>query len=126
MPKETLAILSPNQCAYLDATGSGCETVSHIYENGRVTIMFMSLDKSPRIVRLFCKGRVVEWDSSEFEGWVRRMGKEDRMVPGVRAVIVLDVLEVSRCFGRRSMVPCAVWSGSTLGRSVVALWSFCL
>ncbi|KAF5012195.1 hypothetical protein F66182_15282, partial [Fusarium sp. NRRL 66182] len=36
---------------YLDMTGSGSETISHIYEpgNGRVTIMFNAFEGPPRI-----------------------------------------------------------------------------
>ena len=33
-------ILGPNSVAYLDLTGSGIETVAHLRENGRITIMF--------------------------------------------------------------------------------------
>lgn len=93
LPSSTLTILNPNQCAYLDATGSGCETISHIYENGRVTLMFCSFGESPRICRFFCKGRVVEWDDPKFEEWVGKVGKASG-VKGVRAVIVLDVWKV--------------------------------
>jgi hypothetical protein len=35
---------------------SGVETISHIRENGRITIMFSAFDGAPRIVRLFGKG----------------------------------------------------------------------
>ncbi|MCJ1394872.1 hypothetical protein MMC18_007752 [Xylographa bjoerkii] len=94
LPAATLTILSPHQCAYLDNTGSGCETISHVYENGRVTLMFASFGKSPRICRFFCKGRVVEWDEAAFAGWVSKMGKQEA-VAGTRAVVVLDVWQVS-------------------------------
>ncbi|MCJ1387106.1 hypothetical protein MMC17_010235 [Xylographa soralifera] len=93
----TLTILSPTQCAYLDSTGSGCETIAHVYENGRVTLMFASFGRSPRICRFFCRGRVVEWDEAAFAGWVARMGKAD--VPGTRAVVVLDVWQVQTSCG---------------------------
>ena len=51
--------------------------------------MFCSFDKSPRIMRWFCKGRVVEWDQPEYETMLKKMGKAE--VVGARAVIVLDV-----------------------------------
>src|ERR1700709_731315 len=59
-PSRTLRILSPNLVAYLDHTGSGCETVSHMYEpsNHRLTVMLSSFGPSPRIMRLFCTGTV--------------------------------------------------------------------
>lgn len=93
LPSSSLAILSPNQVAYVDATGSGSETIAHIYENGRVTLMFCSFDASPRILRFFCTGRVIEWDDKYFETWLDKMG--NKKVKGARAVIVLDVFKVS-------------------------------
>lgn len=33
-------VLSPNQVAYLDLTGSGNETAAHLAENGRITFRF--------------------------------------------------------------------------------------
>lgn len=45
-------------------------------------------------MRFFCKGRVVEWNSPEFEGLIGRMGK--RRVEGARAIIELSVWKVGR------------------------------
>ncbi|ELR10104.1 hypothetical protein VC83_07565 [Pseudogymnoascus destructans] len=97
LPSSSLAILSPNQVAYVDATGSGNETISHIYENGRVTIMFCSFDAAPRIMRFFCTGRVIEWDDKEFDSWLAKMG--NKKILGARAVIVLDVFKVQTSCG---------------------------
>ena len=38
---------------YMDLTGSGNETLSHLCENGRVTIMFNAYTGAPKIVRLW-------------------------------------------------------------------------
>ena len=97
LPSATLKILSPNSVAYIDATGSGSETIAHIYENGRVTLMFCSFGAMPRIMRFFCRGRVVEWDRPEFEMLLERMGKEK--LPSARAVILLDVFKVQTSCG---------------------------
>lgn len=75
MPSATMKILSPNSLAYIDATGSGSETIAHIYENGRVTIMFCSFGATPRIMRFFCTGRVVEWDRPSSRSCWRRWGR---------------------------------------------------
>jgi len=101
LPSSSFAVFTPNQCAYVDATGSGNETISHIYENGRVTIMFCSFETSPRIMRFFCTGRVVEWDQAEFEGLMGRVlgGDRAKRVEGARAVIVLDVFKVQTSCG---------------------------
>ena len=89
MPMSTLHVFDGNNVAYMDATGSGIETVSHIYENGRATIMFCSFGKSPRIMRWFCTGRVVEWDQPEFEELLKKMNKAK--IDGARAIIMLHV-----------------------------------
>ena len=54
--------------------------------------MFCSFAKSPRIMRFFCKGSVVEWDDGRFEDLMGKMGK--KRVEGARAVILLNVLKV--------------------------------
>jgi hypothetical protein len=43
---------------YMDLTGSGNETISHLHEpgNGRVTIMFNGFEGPPRIIRLWGLG----------------------------------------------------------------------
>lgn len=94
LPSSSLAILGPNEAAYVDATGSGNETISHVRENGRITVMFCSFDATPRILRLFCTGRVVEWNEVEFRVLVSRMRMVDKRVEGARAVIHLDIFKV--------------------------------
>lgn len=38
---------------------SGVETISHIRENGRITVMFNAFEGPPRITRLYGKGRLL-------------------------------------------------------------------
>ncbi|XP_044724404.1 pyridoxamine 5'-phosphate oxidase family protein ustO [Hirsutella rhossiliensis] len=94
------AVLGPNQCAYIDRTGSGCETISHAYENGRLCLMFMSFGNTPRILRFFCHARVVEWDQPAFPDLVRTVAKGKREAfEGARAVILCDIWEVQTSCG---------------------------
>ncbi|RAL17074.1 DUF1446-domain-containing protein [Aspergillus homomorphus CBS 101889] len=97
LPDASLAILGPNEAAYIDATGSGSETISHVHENGRITVMFCSFDAAPGIVRLFCTGSVIEWDQPEFPRYLDRMG--GKAVVGARAIIRLDVFKVQSSCG---------------------------
>ncbi len=65
---DSFRILSKTQVAYVDLTGSGNETSAHIYENGRITLMWCAFDGPPNVVRLFGTGHAVlpgdaEWDS---------------------------------------------------------------
>jgi hypothetical protein len=101
-PSRTFSVLGPNTVAYLDATGSGCETISHIYENGRVTVMFCSFGPSPQIMRLFCKGRVVEkWDRyyQELRAKMATENGDEVDITGARAIIVLKVKKVQTSCG---------------------------
>ncbi|PYI11836.1 DUF1446-domain-containing protein [Aspergillus sclerotiicarbonarius CBS 121057] len=96
-PDSSFAILGPNEAAYVDATGSGSETISHVRENGRVTVMFCSFDASPGIVRFFCIGSVIEWDEPEFPSYLERMG--GKHVVGARAIIRLNVFKAQHSCG---------------------------
>jgi len=87
---DTFRILGPRQVAYADYTGSGVETISHLRENGRLTIMFCAFDGSPNILRLYGTGRAVEVGDPEFASLAPRFNAG----PGVRAIIVLDVTRV--------------------------------
>jgi hypothetical protein len=63
------------QVAYLDFVGSGVETIAHIRDNGRVTILFCSFEPSlPRNLRLWGKGTVVERGEAGYEELRARVG----------------------------------------------------
>lgn len=49
-------LVGPNKIWYEDLTGSGNETIAHLRENGRITVMFVAFDGLPRIVRFFGTG----------------------------------------------------------------------
>ena len=57
---DTLRILSPTRVAYLDLTGSGIETIAHLRDNGRITLMACAFAGAPRISRIYGAGTVHE------------------------------------------------------------------
>jgi len=91
----TFHVIDERRVWYEDLTGSGVETISHIRENGRITVMFNAFDGAPRIVRLFGKGTVYEFGSKEY---VELIPPEKRN-PGSRAAIVVDIYQVSSSCG---------------------------
>ncbi|KAF2495853.1 pyridoxamine phosphate oxidase [Lophium mytilinum] len=97
-PSRSFAVRGENSMAYVDATGSGCETISHVYENGRVTVMFCSFGVSPKIMRLFCRGTVIELGDKKFEPLAAKMGHSVGL-PGARAIILLDVYKLQTSCG---------------------------
>jgi hypothetical protein len=92
---DTFRILSPEAVAYLDLTGSGIETVAHLRENGRITIMFCAFDGRPMIVRLHGSGRVVEPGDHDWDELISRFPE----YPGVRSVVVVDVERIAESCG---------------------------
>ncbi|KAL2827523.1 hypothetical protein BDW59DRAFT_179069 [Aspergillus cavernicola] len=97
LPDASFAILGPNEAAYVDSTGSGGETISHLRENGRITILLCSFDAAPRILRFFCTGSVIEYSDPGFRPYLERMGGKN--LTGARAVIRLDVFKVQTSCG---------------------------
>lgn len=64
---DTLRLLDPRTMAYLDTGGKGTETIAHIKENRRITIMLCAFEGEPRILRLHGAGTVVEAGDADFE-----------------------------------------------------------
>src|SRR3954469_12099964 len=56
---DTLRILDGRTACYLDITGSGIETVAHLRENGRITIMCCAFEGNPDVIRLYGTGEAV-------------------------------------------------------------------
>jgi hypothetical protein len=91
----TFCVLGPRSVAYLDLTGSGAETIAHLRENGRITVMFCSFSGPPRIVRLAGRGRVVFPDEPGFEELAARFPAH----PGARSVVVVDLERIADSCG---------------------------
>jgi hypothetical protein len=92
---DTFRILDDRRVAYLDLTGSECETAAHIAENGRLTLMFCSFDEKPLIVRLYGKGWVVRPRDSQ---WQELHDLFPPMV-GERQIIGLDIESIMTTCG---------------------------
>lgn len=92
---DTFRILGPMSVAYLDLIGSGIETVAHLRQNGRITIMFCAFEGRPLIVRLYGRGRVVEPGDPEWDGLIDRFPE----YPGVRSVVVVDLERIADSCG---------------------------
>ncbi len=91
----TFAVLDDHTFAWLDGTGSGTETIAHLRENGRTTVMFCAFEGAPNIVRLHGKGRVVGLYDEEYADLVAHFSE----LPGARAVVVVDVERISDSCG---------------------------
>jgi len=84
---DTFRVISPTVVAYLDLFGSGAETVAHVKENGRITIMFCAFEGPPKILRLYGRGEVLEPGQPEFEALLPRFPRQ----AGTRSIIRLTL-----------------------------------
>jgi hypothetical protein len=93
---DVFRILGPNQVAYADLGGSGIETLAHIRENGRLTIMFCAFEGAPNILRLYGRGSFIQFDDPRFEPMIAEHFPD---YPYARDIIVLDIERVADSCG---------------------------
>ncbi|HEY5076567.1 MAG TPA: pyridoxamine 5'-phosphate oxidase family protein [Acidimicrobiia bacterium] len=92
---DTLRVLAADRVAYLDLTGSGVETIAHLRDNGRITLMACAFNGNPRISRIYGRGTVYPKGSPEFD----RLECEFPDLPGRRSIIDIAVERVTTSCG---------------------------
>jgi hypothetical protein len=92
---DTFTILDERTVAYLDLTGSGAETIAHLRDNGRITLMFCAFSGPPRILRLHGQGRVVVPGDKRWADLAGRFPTRR----GARAVVVVEIERIADSCG---------------------------
>ena len=64
---DTFRILGPNRIVWLNLTGSGNETATHLRESDRMTIMFCAFEGKPMILRLYGSAKVYHQRDEEYQ-----------------------------------------------------------
>jgi hypothetical protein len=90
---DTLRVLDEHTVAYLDLTGSGIETVAHLRENGRITLMWCAFEGPPRIVRVSGQGEVTALDDP------RAIAAGFPTVRGARGVVIVHAERIADSCG---------------------------
>ncbi|MEE6258221.1 pyridoxamine 5'-phosphate oxidase family protein [Plantactinospora sonchi] len=93
----SLAVLDERTVAYLDFGGSGAETVAHLRENSRITLMWCAFDGPPNIVRVHGRGEVIFRDDPRWGDLIGHFSRADD--PGLRAVILVTAHRISDSCG---------------------------
>ncbi|MFD9328053.1 pyridoxamine 5'-phosphate oxidase family protein [Streptomyces sp. NPDC060065] len=75
--------------AYLDFAGSNAETIAHLRENGRITLMWCAFQGPPNIVRVHGRGEPVFRDDPRFSELLAHFPGIDPTPHGLRAIIVV-------------------------------------
>lgn len=92
---EPVVVLGPHEVIYLDRTGSGVETIAHLQDNGRITLMFCAFVGKPNIVRFSGTGEAILYTDPRFADYAQHFDD----TPGVRSIIRVDVDRVSDSCG---------------------------
>jgi hypothetical protein len=123
---DTLRVLGEKRVAYLDLTGSGVETIAHVRENGRITLMACAFDGNPQIARIYGNATVHLVGSEGFAA----LAPEFPALPGRRSIIDVAVDRVTTSCGyavpRMDFVEERArlldWATAKGGDGVVAYW----
>ena len=92
---DTLRVTGPDTVMYADFAGSGAETIAHLRDNGRITIMWCSFGKRPRIVRIHGRGTALFDGDDAFAGLVG----EFPPLSGLRSIISVEVTRIADSCG---------------------------
>ena len=92
---DTLRVLDERRLVYLDLTGSGIETVAHLRENGRITLLFAAFAGGPQLLRVWGRGEAVLVDDERFPALAALFDE----LPGTRAVVDVAIERVGTSCG---------------------------
>lgn len=92
---DSLAFIDDTTIAWLDMGGSGVETIAHLKENGRITLMWCAFEGKPNIVRIRGKGEVVTFDDPEYESLLKLFPAHSR----ARSIIIVKAERIADSCG---------------------------
>ncbi|WP_329389764.1 pyridoxamine 5'-phosphate oxidase family protein [Streptomyces sp. NBC_01716] len=93
----SLVVLDESTLAYLDFGGSGAETIAHLRENGRITLMWCAFDGPPKILRVHGRGEPVFRDDPRWAEYIGHFADADG--PSARAIILVGAVRISDSCG---------------------------
>ena len=85
----SFAVLDDLTVAYLDFAGSHAETIAHLRQNGRITLMWCAFQGPPTIVRVHGRGEPVFRDDPRWAQLLSHFPRIDPGPHGLRAIIVV-------------------------------------
>lgn len=111
---DSLRVINSKQIAWLNLTGSGNESASHVIKSPRMTVMFCAFDGSPLILRAYGQATVFH---SKDDNWDQLASLFPESV-AARQIFVIDVDLVQSSCGMS--VPYFTYEGD---RDDLAKWS---
>ena len=91
---DTLRIVNKNRLVWLNVTGSGNETATHVQENPRMTLMFCAFEGKPMILRVYGNAKVIHHNDAEWQSLFSLF----KSLPGSRQIFDLSVdMAITSC-----------------------------
>ena len=84
---DSLRVVDERRVLWLNLTGSGNETATHLRTDDRMTLMWCAFEGSPRILRAYGHARVVHPRDADWDELVALLPAQ----AGTRQVFVLDI-----------------------------------
>lgn len=92
---DSLRVLDENTIVWMNLTGSGNETSTHLLENDRMTLMFMAFDGKPLILRLYGHAKAYHPRDEKYQEYISMFPAD----PGARQIIIMRVNLVQNSCG---------------------------
>lgn len=84
---DSFRVIDSNKIVWLNLTGSGNETATHLLENDRMTIMFMAFEGKPLILRLYGNAKAYHPRDQEYQDYISMFPKD----AGSRQIMIMNV-----------------------------------
>jgi hypothetical protein len=84
---DSLHILPANRVLWLNVTGSGNETASHVQSHPRMTLMFCAVEGKPMILRLYGQAQAIHPKDAKWNELAQHFDD----LPGARQIFDLEI-----------------------------------
>lgn len=111
---DSLRVINSKEIAWLNLTGSGNESASHVLSNPRMTLMFCAFEGKPLILRTYGKAKVLHQTDNKWDEYSSKFP----ISVAARQIFVLDISLVQSSCGMS--VPYFSYDGD---RDDLANWS---
>lgn len=93
---DSIRVIDSNTLIFLDYIGSGNRTARDIKNSGEITIVFNEFKEKAKILRLFCKGKIINKYDNEFSK-LFEMFDEDKTI--IRDIFIFSIYAVETSCG---------------------------
>ncbi len=84
---DTFRIINDKEVLWLNLTGSGNETATHLLESSRMTLMFCAFEGNPLILRIYGQAKIFHPRDAK---WKETIGFFP-LIPGARQIVALSI-----------------------------------